>query len=80
MIACRSGASGVVIVEWSIWTGSPPTRNPSVPMLPTRCAAASSAEASISTVVDLPLVPVTPKLVILRAGWPHTLAEAIAIT
>jgi len=67
-IDCRSGDSGVVMVVRSSRSGWPPSRKPSVPILPTQRPAPSNADASISTVVDFPLVPVTPKLISARVG------------
>ena len=67
--ACRSVASGVVSVLGRV---SPATLISMPPTRPVSCPAARRPASSRKVVVDLPLVPVTPRRARSRTGSPYT--------
>ncbi len=68
---CRSGASGVVS---AVFTSTPPTRVPTVPITAAGTPACCRPFSAIRVVVVLPWVPVTPIIRSDRAGSPYTRA------
>ena len=69
----------MVTVERAERSSCAPSLNPMVPIVPVGTPAAIRPLCRSATVVVLPLVPVTPSIVISRAGSPKSRAATVAM-